>query len=541
MIWKTVANLLEAMDGKTPTVQAKMICKAFEEYNETPTYNPMSYFWEMLALDLKPNNIAEKRATKRLQEMLGVHEEEMETAVYVHDDLAEAVYYLDSGKKTKSVQWFNQQDENGRPIMREYSVGIGNIVFYLNMDCSDAALSKGVINLIDDMSAIERKWFIRYWLRKPRNGISRGNVLKFMAKFYGKKLSDVKKDANHNSIGSITAYYHNGTNPPRNLHYGKFIKPMLAKEAPKSKWPRKYIVDYKYDGNRYQIHKAGLNIMIYNRKGKIVTDQFPDVVEIVKKYSVDTAIFDGEIYPINPDGSPAEHKKMGTRVHSKDVQKAIERVPVAWVMFDCLMWEGEGLMEMPFSRRLEFFEHLPNQAHRMPIQNWNNVLNDAEAIMLFYDEAIRNGFEGIIIKDADLIYEAGKRSKGWVKYKPPTVELDVVVLSVSYGTGNRQNVFGTYEIGVKSEDGFTSIGKVGTGFSDTDLVYLTDKLQKQIVSRKNGVYAVNPVVILEVKSDLVSQDAKGNIGLRFPRMNRIREDKFVEDIDTLETVMEKLK
>ena len=145
------------------------------------------------------------------------------------------------------------------------------------------------------------------------------------------------------------------------------------------------------------------------------------------------------------------------------------------------------------------------------------------------------------IKVAVLIYEAGKRSRGWVKYKPPTVELDVVVLSVSYGTGNRQNVFGTYEIGVKSEDGFTSIGKVGTGFSDTDLVYLTDKLQKQIVSRKDGVYAVNPVVILEVKSDLVSQDAKGNIGLRFPRMNRIREDKFVEDIDTLETVMEKLK
>lgn len=232
---------------------------------------------------------------------------------------------------------------------------------------------------------------------------------------------------------------------------------------------------------------------------------------------------------------------MGTRVHSKDVQNAIERVPVAWVMFDCLKWEKETLMEMPFSQRLKFFEHLPNQAHRMPIQQWNNVLNDADAIMLFYDEAIRNGFEGIIIKDADLMYEAGKRSKGWIKYKPPTVELDVVVLSVSYGTGNRKNVFGTYEIGVKSDDGFTSIGKVGTGFSDADLVYLTDKLQKQIVGRKDGIYTVSPDVILEIKSDLVSQDAKGNIGLRFPRMNRIREDKFVEDIDTLETVMEKLK
>ena len=522
MMWKTVANLLEATDGKTPTVQGKMICSAVENYRDEGNYHQMGIFWKILALDFESNDIAEKKAIKWMEDIFGVHEEEMETAVYVHDDLAEAVYYLDTGAESKGIT-------------------LASVNRFLSLKCGNRDNFEIISDAIHKMDAIERKWFIRYWLRKPRNGISRGNVLKFMAKYYAKKLSEVKKDANHNAIYPLNCYYQTNTTPNRDLRYGKFIKPMLAKEAPKSKWPRKYIVDYKYDGNRYQIHKAGLNIMIYNRKGKIVTDQFPDVVEIVKRYSVDEAIFDGEIYPINPDGSPAEHKKMGTRVHSKDVQKAIERVPVAWVMFDCLKWEKETLMEMPFSQRLKFFEHLPNQAHRMPIQSWNNILNDADAIMLFYDEAIRNGFEGIIIKDADLIYEAGKRSRGWVKYKPPTVELDVVVLSVSYGAGNRQNVFGTYEIGVKSEDGFTSIGKVGTGFSDTDLVYLTDKLQKQIVSRKDGVYAVNPVVILEVKSDLVSQDAKGNIGLRFPRMNRIREDKFVEDIDTLETVMEKLK
>ena len=88
---------------------------------------------------------------------------------------------------------------------------------------------------------------------------------------------------------------------------------MLAKDIPMKKWPTNKIVDYKYDGNRYQIHKKNESVIIFNRKGKIVTHQFPEVVELVQQYVIDEAIFDGEIYPINEDGSPAEHKKDGNK------------------------------------------------------------------------------------------------------------------------------------------------------------------------------------------------------------------------------------
>ena len=162
------------------------------------------------------------------------------------------------------------------------------------------------------------------------------------------------------------------------------------------KLPTNKIVDYKYDGNRYQIHKEGDNVIIFNRKGSIVTPQFQDVVETVRQYEVD-CILDGEIYPIKDDGSPAEHKLMGTRVHSKDHAEAREKVKVKWVIFDCLKIGNETIMDLSYSDRLDKFSQLPDQAHRM---------EEGGDVLAFYNRAINDGFEGIIVKDTTLPYEA---------------------------------------------------------------------------------------------------------------------------------------
>ena len=97
-------------------------------------------------------------------------------------------------------------------------------------------------------------------------------------------------------------------------------------------------------------------------------------------------------------------------------------------------------MDEPYSTRVDRMSILPNQAHRMP--------KDGD-IMGFYQQAIADGFEGIIVKDSTMPYEAGKRSIGWAKYKPPQINLDVVVLSAEYGQGNRSNVMASFEMGSK--------------------------------------------------------------------------------------------
>lgn len=496
---------MEATELLTPTRQVTVISRELENFEDKAT------FFSILSQEYPSNNIGLAKAKKWLTKMYNCFDDEIEQEYNVHDDLGDAIYYLDPSAVTQV----------------EHSLA----TFYrvLSLDCGgvDSVSYRTVDSLLADLSALEAKWFIRFWLKTTRNGLKDGVVKKIIAKHFNKKLATVKKHCNFNSIQSVVSHYERGEEPPCNLTHGKFIKPMLAKEVPMAKWPTNRIVDYKYDGNRYQIHKSGESVIIFNRKGNVVTPQFADVAQVVSEYDVMEAIFDGEIYPIKEDGTPDEHKKMGTRVHSKDHTEAMNRVPVRWVIFDCLKWGERTIMDLSYSDRLEIFKSNPNQAHRMD--------KDGD-VMAFYHQAINDGFEGIIVKDASMPYEAGKRSTGWAKYKPPQIELDVVILAASYGEGRRSNVFGTFEIGVKSKTGFTNIGSIGTGFSDLDLIRLTGQLRKIVENFSNGRYEFLPRVVLEVKADLVSTDAKGNIGLRFPRMNRIRDDKFVADINTIEDV-----
>lgn len=125
---------------------------------------------------------------------------------------------------------------------------------------------------------------------------------------------------------------------------------------------------------------------------------------------------------------------------------------------------------------------------------------------------------------------------GWAKYKPPRIELDVVITGARYGEGAKANVFASFDIAVSSPNGFIGVGSVGTGFSDGDLIKLTNTLRRNVENYDNKTYHVSPVVVLEVSADLVSRDSQGNLGLRFPRCKRIRDDKFVADINTLEDV-----
>lgn len=508
MTMKSLARLLEATDGLTPTEQVSRITRELTQFKDKRS------LFAILSQEFDSNNIGLAKAKKWLSKIYNIHDEELDMACSAHDDLGEAIYYLD----------YSAENIEEIPLSSVRSL--------LSMDCSsiDSNSYNVLRHAIVNMGALECKWFVRYWLRTPRNGINEGVVKKILAKAYDKELSEVKKHCNFNSISNVVLYYEGNSEPPMNLEHGSFVAPMLAKEIPINKWPARRIVDYKYDGNRYQIHKEGDNVIIFNRKGNIVTPQFQDVVEQVRKYDVHTCILDGEIYPINEDGSPAEHKLMATRVHSKNHEEAREKVKVKWVVFDCLKFGKDTIMDLPYSDRVIAIKTLPDQAHRM---------QEGGDTLAFYNRAINDGFEGIIVKDASLPYEAGKRSMGWAKYKPPRINLDVVILNAKYGEGKRANVFGSYGIAVKTEDsGYINLGSIGSGFSDSQLVRLTNELRRQVDSHKDGVFYFLPRVVLEVTADLITQDAQGNWGLRFPRLVRIRDDKFVADINTLEDIME---
>jgi len=465
---------------------------------------------DILTLNLETNSIGNKRAITWVANALELFEEEVKSQEEIWGDIGEGLY-----------QYLPSKEDSKLSIKEVYSL--------LLLDCSSINSNSYVIfaSAIKDMSDLEIKWFIRYWLRIPRNRVSYSIVVKAINKRFPN--NDVIKLCNIQHVSIVFSYLESGRTPPTTIQTGMFLKPSLAKTY-NSNLPSEYILDIKYDGNRYQIHKDNKNVMIFNRKGKLVTHQFPDVAEQVSHFNANSCILDTEIYPIIKNGSidPAPHKKMAARVHSKDKQEALLKCPVKMVIFDIIQYMGELLIDEPYRIRLS---HLLD----FPIENRVWSFDIDTSIESAYNIAINRGFEGIMIKDLNAPYKSG-RSNNILKHKPSRIELDVVITSAEYGKGRRTGVFSSFGISVKTENGYESIGKVGTGLSDSDLLHLTTELKKIIDNYSSDVYYVLPRIVLEVRCDLISQDSNGNYGLRFPRVERIRNDKHPYDCNTLEDV-----
>ena len=496
------SRMCESLENETPNRKRHLICSTLSHFNDRQTAI------SILSLDYTPNNIGEKKATKWLAKIFEVFEDEIEDSTYRGMDLGEGMQEFLSA---------NRPDSN---------LSLVEVKRLLELDCSNinSDAFTQISHAISVMSALEVKWFIRYWLRTPRNGVNRSTVVKVMTDYYS---VDVKKDAVSHTLSGLVVYYENGQTPPALVH-GNFVTPMLAKKYI-GNLPDNYIMDIKYDGNRYQIHIQNEDVIIFNRRGKIVTEQFVDVVAIISQWKdAMDCILDTEIYPIDSEGNPAKHQSLATRVHSKDKQKAITDCPVQLVVFDCLLYASTSLLDESYSKRLEYIEAFVPEEYQTQKFTHGNI----EAA---YNVAINSGFEGIMIKDLDSQYES-KRTSSLLKYKPPRIELDVVITSGEYGNGKRAGVIATYGVAVRSESGYTSIGNVGSGLTEVEMDALSVKLKRIVDSYESNKYHFLPRIVLEVTCDVITRNKDGTYGMRFPRIVRIRDDKTPTDCNTIEDV-----
>lgn len=496
------ARMNQSIEHLTPTAKNAQMRKWWESFDDK------KLLVQIMSMEYPRNNIGGKKAMRWVVSALRVFKEEVEIEVDVHGDLGEGIYY------------FGGDNEDSQLTLKQ---------FYqlLTLDGNKSENYTLFAEAFNQMSPLERKWFLRYWVRKPRNGVQNANILKLLSGVYGHALCHVKRDAALHSPASLVEYYEAGERPAPELTHGVFIAPMLAKAIETHKWPKRRIYEYKYDGARYQIHRKDDSVIVFNRRGKVVNDQYQDIIELVKEIPHRNFIIDTEIYPVE-GGKPASFQKLGTRIHSKDHERAVLECPVQLAIFDVLSFEDTPLIDRALNTRLEYLERFP---HRAKFE----MECDFKA---FYSQAIADGFEGIMVKNLMSLYAPGKRSPDWAKYKPPRIELDVVITGARYGEGKRSHVFASFDIAVVDDDGaWCNIGAIGSGFSDGDFRSLTSQLRPIVTEYENGTYEVLPRIVLEVTSDLVTRNADGTYALRFPRLVAIRDDKPVSDINTLTDVM----
>ena len=147
------------------------------------------------------------------------------------------------------------------------------------------------------------------------------------------------------------------------------------------------------------------------------------------------------------------------------------------------------------------------------------------------------GHEGVIVKDLDAPYAAGRRGGSWRKVKPVTT-FDLVVLAVEWGHGRRRGWLSNLHLGARGPDGFVMVGKTFKGLTDELLAWQTERFLGLEARREGHVVFVRPEQVVEVAVDGVQRSTRypGGVALRFARVRTYRQDKGPDEADTIEAV-----
>jgi DNA ligase-1 len=296
-----------------------------------------------------------------------------------------------------------------------------------------------------------------------------------------------------------------------------------------------FYAEDKYDGIRGQLHLDSSRVALYSRTLDDVSGQFPEIVEGAEKLK-DPIILDGEVVGYL-EGTVLPFALLQKRLGRKQPSSALRtEIPVAFMVFD-LLYSGDTLLiDEPLSRRKELLLER-SWSDPLVLAPFRLIEDKIELEPLFVEASLRKN-EGLMLKAADSAYVPGKRGMSWLKWKKALATLDVVVTGVELGHGRRHDVLSDYTFAIRKDGELLNIGKAYSGLTDAEILQMTEFFKQHTTQTFGRFRLVEPIVVLEVAFNGIQRSTrhKSGFALRFPRIVRIRTDKRVEDIDTLEAV-----
>jgi DNA ligase-1 len=514
--------------------------------------------------------LAEKLALRAVSTATGLSAEKVHAAYVKRGDIGTAAEELLQYKSQGSL--FSE----GLTLRRVYDTLL-RIAKQSGSGSIDLKL-KELGSLLNDATPKEAKYLMRTVTGELRLGVADYTVLDAAASaFLGGKeeRGAIERAYNvHPDLGfvvaSVAAKGLKGVEAIQ-VEVGVPIRPMLAERLSsaeaivKKMGDREVAAEYKLDGERLQIHKDGSNVRLFSRRLESITGHYPDAVNLVReKVKARKAILEAEVVAINEDtGEYLPFQELMHRRRKHGVEQAIEDYPVALNFFDILYAGSSDLTDRPYTfrrKKLEDTIELTDRTRVVPVLR----TSDPSKVEAFMEEAIENGCEGLVVKDLSSGYRAGAREFAWIKLKREyrselTDTIDLVVIGAFHGRGRRAGTYGTYLLGTYDEKRalYTSVAKIGTGFSDADLENMP-KLLKPYEShvRPPGVESkmepdvwFRPHLVIEtIASELtlspIHTAAMGRIrpgagiSLRFPKFTgRVRSDKGPQDATTVDEIV----
>jgi DNA ligase-1 len=398
-----------------------------------------------------------------------------------------------------------------------------------------------LLDLLRALTSAETKYVIKIITGDLRIGLKENTVEEAIAKAFGLPAGTVRR-ANMmlGDIGETAVLAKRGELDKIGLVTFRPVKFMLATPAESedeifATFTGPFYVEDKYDGIRGQLHVEPGRAALYSRTLDDVGHQFPEIIEAARKID-SSLIVDGEIVGFKDDQVlpfALLQKRLGRK---RPPAALIDEVPVALMIFDILAHEGRTLIDEPLVERKKVIERL----------EWTPPLRVAPSMLLservelepFFLQAALRRNEGLMLKAANSLYLPGKRGMSWLKWKKALATLDVVVTGVEFGHGRRRDVLSDYTFAVQHDGKLLNIGKAYSGLTDLEIADMTEYFKKHTVQDMGRFRLVEPNVVIEVAFNGIQRSDRHSSGyaLRFPRIVRIRTDKSVSDIDTIETV-----
>ena len=390
------------------------------------------------------------------------------------------------------------------------------------------------------------RFLIKIIAGEMRIGLSEGLVEAAIAEAFGVPITHVKRvHLITGDIGETAVRCKRGEFDTSTLTLFQPVRFMLASpvetaaEAFERMGADTVWTEEKYDGVRCQLHRQAERVELFSRDLKETTGAFPELVEGAPSIGHDV-LFDGEVLA-HREGRVLRFFELQRRLGRKQVDSALRRdVPVALVIFDLLWLDGRTLLDEPLEERRKLLEGLGLE-HPFLLARVEKSTGPGDLDRIFAETRAR-GNEGLMVKDPLSPYTPGRRGLAWLKLKRPLATLDVVVTAVEWGHGKRKGVLSDYTFAVNdTETGrLVNVGKAYTGLTDAEIATMTKRFLEMTVADHGHVRMVRPEVVLEVAFDSIQHSGRHLSGyaLRFPRIVRIRDDKPVEEIDTVQRVAE---
>ncbi len=426
--------------------------------------------------------------------------------------------------------------------------------------------------LLGNANGLEAKYLTRIALGELRLGVNAPTVLDALSVYSAgdKSLRSVFEKAFNvtSDLGLVAkTFFEKGLKAVKELKMTaeRPVMPALCERLPNAREIierfGKCAVEHKYDGMRVLVHKNKQKVKIFSRRQNDLTSMFPEIVAAVKELPFDSLILDGEVLSFNDvTGEYLPFQGTVQRKRKYGVDKLKKEFPVHVFFFDILFKDGEDLTELPFKQRRKILEEVIKENDVLKLAK-EIITDSAEELEKFFNEAVEKGLEGVVVKDLNAPYTVGARKFAWVKLKRSYSggledSVDLAVVGFYRGKGKRTGFgFGGFLGCVydKTREKFVTIARVGSGFSEEDLAFFNEKLTNLKLKKKSSLvdsliepdFWVEPKLVVEVIADEITRSPVHTCGrdenglgfaLRFPRFVKIREDKGVFDVTTVEEI-----